>query len=97
MKPDTTIHTIQLRNCIVVIKNVPCLKCSQCGETVFSTDTIEKVEQILRELQSERSNVVLIGMPGSGKTIVAIFLILLGESQFKESILFMVKQVSGLW
>lgn len=29
--------------------------------------------------------------------IVAIFLILLGESQFKESILFMVKQVSGLW
>lgn len=29
--------------------------------------------------------------------IVTIFLILLGESQFKESILFMVKQVSGLW
>lgn len=27
--------------------------------------------------------------------IVAIFLILLGESQFKESILFMVKQVNG--
>lgn len=27
--------------------------------------------------------------------IVTIFLILLGESQFKESILFMVKQVSG--
>lgn len=27
--------------------------------------------------------------------IVTIFLILLGESQFKESILFMIKQVSG--
>ena len=24
MKPDTTIHTVQLKNCVVVIKNVPC-------------------------------------------------------------------------
>ena len=27
MKPGTTIHTVQLKNCVVVIKNVPCLKC----------------------------------------------------------------------
>lgn len=32
MKPSTTIHTVQLKNCVVVIKNVPCLKCEQCGE-----------------------------------------------------------------
>ena len=60
MKPDTTIHTIQLRNCIVVIKNVPCLKCSQCGETVFSTDTIEKVEQILQCAQQSAAEITVI-------------------------------------
>ena len=42
MKPDTTIHTVQLKNCVVVIKNVPCMKCEQCGEVVLSADTIEK-------------------------------------------------------
>lgn len=26
MKPGTTIHTVQLKNCVVVIKNVPCLQ-----------------------------------------------------------------------
>ena len=34
MKPSTTIHTVQLENCVVVIKNVPCMKCEQCGEVV---------------------------------------------------------------
>ena len=47
MKPSTTIHTVQLKNCVVVIKNVPCLKCEQCGEVVLSADTVEKIEHIL--------------------------------------------------
>ena len=48
MKPDTTIHTVQLKNCVVVIKNVPCMKCEQCGEVVLSADTIEKIEVFCR-------------------------------------------------
>ena len=41
MKPGTTIHTVQLKNCVVVIKNVPCMKWEQCGEVVLSADPIE--------------------------------------------------------
>ena len=48
MKPGTTIHTVQLKNCVVVIKNVPCMKCEQCGEVILSADTIEKIERILQ-------------------------------------------------
>lgn len=40
MQPGTTIHTVQMKNCVVVIKNVPCLKCEQCGEAVLSADTV---------------------------------------------------------
>ena len=32
MVPDFTTHVAELENCIVIIKHVPCLKCSQCGE-----------------------------------------------------------------
>ena len=35
MKPSTTIHTVQLKNCVVVIKNVPCLKCEPEGAKVL--------------------------------------------------------------
>ena len=52
MKPDTTIHTVQLANCIVVIKNVPCLRCAQCGETVFSAETIEKIDAAYEKVKS---------------------------------------------
>ena len=51
MKPSTTIHTVQLKNCVVVIKNVPCLKCEQCGEVVLSADTVEKIEHILQTVE----------------------------------------------
>ena len=51
MKPSTTVHTVQLKNSVVVIKNVPCLKCEQCGEIVLSADTVEKIEHILQTVE----------------------------------------------
>ena len=29
---STTTHVVNYNNCIIVIKNVPCLECEQCGE-----------------------------------------------------------------
>lgn len=29
---STTTHVVNYKNCIIVIKNVPCLECDQCGE-----------------------------------------------------------------
>ena len=59
MKPSTTIHTVQLKNCVVVIKNVPCMECEQCGEVVLSADTVEKIERILQTVEKARLVVAL--------------------------------------
>ena len=42
----------QLDNCYVIIENVPCFKCTQCGEVVYSASVIEKIEGILDKAQS---------------------------------------------
>ena len=34
----TTTFTVQYKDCIIVVKNVPCLECSVCGEILFSND-----------------------------------------------------------
>ena len=60
MKPSTTIHTVQLKNCVVVIKNVPCLKCEQCGEVVLSADTVEKIEHILQTVEKAVAEITLL-------------------------------------
>ena len=63
MKPSTTIHTVQLKNCVVVIKNVPCLKCEQCGEVVLSADTVEKREHILQTVEKAVAEITVVNFP----------------------------------
>lgn len=62
MKPSTTIHTVQLKNC-VVIKNVPCMKGEQCGEVVLSADTIEKNEHILQTVEKAVAEITVVNFP----------------------------------
>lgn len=60
MKPGTTIHAVQLKSCVVVIKNVPCLKCEQCGEVVLSADTVEKIEHILQTVEKAVAEITVV-------------------------------------
>ena len=44
---STTIHVVSYKNCIIVIKNVPCLECSQCGEKYYTDEVAERLELIV--------------------------------------------------
>ncbi len=50
MIEGATTHFAELDNCIVIIKNVPCSKCVQCGETVYSGEVAARIESIIDEL-----------------------------------------------
>ena len=43
---STTTHVVNYNNCIIVIKNVPCLECDQCGEKYYTDEVAEKLEII---------------------------------------------------
>ena len=49
-----TTHTYiqEFDNCIIIIKNVPAIVCSQCGEVYYSDDIAEKLEEIVNRLQA---------------------------------------------
>ena len=48
-----TRHTFiqEFDNCIIIIKNVPALVCSQCGEVYYRDEIAEKLEEIVDRLQ----------------------------------------------
>lgn len=51
-----TTYMVDLENCIVIVKNVPCEECSDCGEKYFSDEVMKKLEVIVkkaRELAGE--------------------------------------------
>ena len=44
---STTTHVVNYKNCIIVIKNVPCLECEQCGEKYYTDEVAERLEIIV--------------------------------------------------
>ena len=49
----------KLNNFVVVIKNVPCEKCTQCGEEYFSNETVETLEKILDSVKTFSSTLTV--------------------------------------
>ncbi|MEG2000576.1 MAG: type II toxin-antitoxin system MqsA family antitoxin [Evtepia sp.] len=60
MLDGTTSHMIELEHCIVVVKNVPCHRCSQCGEIVFNSDVIERLDTLLALFESAMTEVAVV-------------------------------------
>ena len=53
---NLTTHVVTLEKCVIVIKNVPCEECEQCGEQYFSDEVMEKLEGLVekaKEISSE--------------------------------------------
>lgn len=46
IKTKTT-FTVEYKDCIIIIKNVPCLECADCGEITFTDEVSEKLESIV--------------------------------------------------
>ena len=43
---STTTHVVNYKNCIIVIKNVHCLECEQCGEKYYTDAVEDKLESL---------------------------------------------------
>ena len=60
MQKSTTTYTVSVDNCVIVIRHVPCLKCEQCVEELFSSDTLEKIDHIVDMAKKMASEVSII-------------------------------------
>lgn len=43
-----TTSVTDLDHCLIIIRNVPCFKCSQCNEILYTGDVVEKLESIIK-------------------------------------------------
>lgn len=60
MTENKTTYFAQLKNCYVIIENVPCLKCDQCGDVVFRGSVVEKIDDILDGLEKIVSKISIV-------------------------------------
>lgn len=51
MKQSTTTHVVNYKDCIIVIKNVPCEECDQCGEVEYSDEVMKRLDNIVNSVK----------------------------------------------
>jgi YgiT-type zinc finger domain-containing protein len=60
MKTDRVKHFVDLGSCDVIIRGVPCYKCTQCGEVTFDLPVGKRLEQITNELKGSISEIAVV-------------------------------------
>ena len=56
----TTTSVTDLGGCLVIVRNVPCYKCSECEETLYTADVIERLEDIIASAQKAMQEIAVI-------------------------------------
>lgn len=57
---DTTTYMTDLGTCIIIIKNVPCHKCSQCGEISYNGEVVLRIEKIIDKLKDTLTEIAVV-------------------------------------
>ena len=60
MVDDTTTDFTDLKTSMIIIKNVPCQKCTQCGEVVYDLVVGERLEAIIDNLKDSFTEVAIV-------------------------------------
>ena len=61
MEESKTTHVIELENnCIIIIKNVPCRRCKQCGEVWYSGTVAAQIEKIVDAMETSLMEIAVV-------------------------------------
>lgn len=55
-----TTSVTELGNCLVIVRNVPCYKCTECNEIMYTIDVIEHLENIIEEAKKLMQEISII-------------------------------------
>lgn len=55
---------VDVGNCIVIVKNVPSMVCSQCGEISYGNDVTKQLEKIVTTMKNAITEIAVVNYPG---------------------------------
>lgn len=60
LEKSTTTYMTDYNGCYIIIKNVPCTKCTQCGEVYLNGVTVQKIESITLKLKAVLTEIAIV-------------------------------------
>ena len=58
--PGTTTDVTELGNSLVIVRNVPCYKCNECNEIIYTGDVVKRLEKIVERAKSAMNDIAII-------------------------------------
>lgn len=55
-----TTSVTDLGNCLIIVRNVPCYKCAECNEVIYTADVIQHLEAIIESAKKLMQDVSII-------------------------------------
>ena len=47
VEKGVTTSVTDLEKCLIIVRNVPCYKCRECNESIYTADVVQHLEQII--------------------------------------------------
>jgi YgiT-type zinc finger domain-containing protein len=57
MTPGFSTQTYDLNDSLLVIRRIPALVCNQCGDAIFTTDTVKILERITNDFKKSYKSI----------------------------------------
>lgn len=55
-----TTSVTDLGGCLIIVRNVPCYKCSECSEIIYTADVVQHLEAIIEAAKKLMQEVSII-------------------------------------
>jgi YgiT-type zinc finger domain-containing protein len=55
-----TTDTVDLGNCLVIVRNVPCHKCTECNEVIYTGDVVKHLETISKAAEQVMGEITIV-------------------------------------
>ena len=56
----TTADVTDFENCLIIVRNVPCHKCLQCNEILYTADVVKRLEAITETAKQAMNDISVI-------------------------------------
>ena len=57
---SVTTDVTDLGKCLVIIRNVPCYKCTECNEIIYTADVVKHLERLVEQAKKLMQEVLII-------------------------------------
>ena len=55
-----TTDVTELGKCLVIVRNVPCHKCNECNEVMYTGDIVKQMEEVVNSVKQSLNEIAVI-------------------------------------